>query len=162
MSCLPLKLIGGVLLSLAGFGAGSLFVRRLDKRRRFFASFLTFLSLLATRLRYRSDDIFNAVNACLQETGLTSLSVSAGLPFDAAWSDAVASLRLSREDADLLKEFGSQLGKTDVEGQLGHLSLFESVAQKRLRECEEELEQKSRVCRAVGLFVGVCAALLLI
>lgn len=159
---MSLRLLGGALLALAGFGAGSLLVRRLDGRRRFFASFLSFVNLLATRLRFSGEDIYRTVNLSAAEAGLKAFAVDAALPFSQAWEAAVAALRLREEDTSLLCEFGSQLGKTDLEGQLSHLALYETIVQKRLHACEEEYAQKSRVYRAVGLFAGTAAALLLI
>ena len=92
-----------------------------------------FLSSLSTDLRYRGEDIFTLVTECAKRAGLTALSVQPSEDsFENAWNKAIngvcAAFPLQREDESLLREIGSQLGKTDLEGQLRHLSLIGAAA----------------------------------
>ena len=152
--CLPLKILGCLILTAAGFGAGSLFSARLYRRRDFLRRLQGFLSSLSTDLRYRGEDIFTLVTECAKRAGLTALSVQP--------SDGVcAAFPLQREDESLLREIGSQLGKTDLEGQLRHLSLIETRLAERLRDAEESLLQKAKLCKTMGFFVGAATAIVL-
>ena len=159
---MPLKLIGGALLALAGFSVGCLLTGRLERRRRLFEALITLVSVLSTRLRFGGENIADAVNFAAEESGIELSRLSDELPFEPEWQLAVKRLRLCSEDEALLGEFGSQLGKTDLDGQLSHLALYDSLFHKRLRDCEEELKSKARLYRALGFFAGTGAALIMI
>lgn len=164
--CLPLKILGCLILTAAGFGAGCLFSARLYRRRDFLRRLQGFLSSLSTDLRYRGEDIFTLVTECAKRAGLTALSVQPSEDsFENAWNKAIngvcAAFPLQREDESLLREIGSQLGKTDLEGQLRHLSLIETRLAERLRDAEESLLQKAKLCKTMGFFVGAATAIVL-
>ena len=164
--CLPLKIIGCLFLTAASFGAGCLLSARLFRRRAFLRRLLSFVSLLSTELRYRGGDIFDLESDCAGRSQLPALCV--GKPescFEDAWNAAInafpATFSLTGEDISLLREIGSQLGKTDLEGQLKHLSLLEIRVRAHLRDAEECMAQKSRIYKTMGFFVGASAAIVL-
>lgn len=162
-----LKLTGCALIALTGFGIGNLLCKKLGARRDFFGKFCVFISLLQTRIRYDSADIFTLVSCCAKGAGLSYFeSTEDTLPFASFWNSEIENIPkkagLNNSDKELLSEFGSLLGTTDVEGQLKHLELYGSIFQKRLKDCQAEFKDKSRVYRALGLFGGVSAALIIL
>ena len=164
--CLPLKILGCLILVAAGFGAGCLFSARIYRRRDFLRRLQSFLSCLSTDLRYRGEDIFTLVTDCAERADLTDLCVQASEDsFENTWNEAIngvcATFSLQKEDESLLREIGSQLGKTDLEGQLRYLSLIEERAAEQLRDAEECLTQKAKLCKTMGFFVGATAAVVL-
>ena len=68
---------------------------------------------------------------------------------------------LKKSDTDLLLEFGSHLGKTDVEGQLKHIELYRQLFEKQLEAAEDAIAKKSKLYKTMGLFVGTAAALMM-
>lgn len=162
-----LKLTGCALIALTGFGAGCMLTKRLGARRDFFGKFCVFISLLQTRIRYDSADIFTLVSCCAEGSGLELFeSADDTLPFADFWNSEIEKIPkkagLNNSDKELLSEFGSLLGTTDVEGQLKHLELYGSIFQKRLNDSQAEFRDKSRIYRALGLFGGISAALIIL
>ncbi len=159
-----LKTGGAVLLALSGLGGGWLFARRLRLRRDFLTAFLTFLSQLATALRYRRDAVYTLVNSSGELFEIPPSDFT--LPFAEAWDKQLHTLpakwKLRARDMELLRDFGARLGTTDTQGQLEHIALYQALFQKQLAQAREDITQKARLYQALGLFIGVSAALTLL
>ncbi len=162
-----IKLTGCLLIVTAGFFTGCILTQRLKNRRGFYDKFCVFISLLQTQIRYNSADIFSLVISSAKGSGLDIFEFSENcVPFTAFWENAVNSVPkrygFNNSDKELLLEFGSVLGATDIEGQLKHLELYREVFQNRLSECEAALKDKSRIYRALGLFGGISTAIIIL
>ena len=154
---MPFKLIGCLLVVCTGTMIGFVLSGRLYKRRDFLKSFTEFISLLATNLRYSGDDIFTLVNSCAENSSLDSLLL---------WLERVKQLSseipLSKSDISMLNDFGGQLGKTDTEGQLKHLELYEVSFSKQLSSARDAITKKSKLYKTMGFFAGSAIALMMI
>ncbi len=164
---MPFKLIGCLLVVCTGTMIGFVLSAKLYKRRDFLKSFTEFISLLATNLRYSSDDIFTLVNSSAENSNLDLLHFSeCNRPFDELWLDKVKQISfeipLSKSDVSMLKDFGSQLGKTDTEGQLKHLELYEVSFSKQLASARDAITKKSKLYKTMGFFAGSAIALMMI
>ena len=167
MICLVIKLLGCLLIASAGFFTGCVLTQRLKNRRDFYDKFCVFISLLQTQIRYNSADIFSLVISSARGSGLELFDTpKTDVPFTAFWENSLNTLPkkygLNNSDKELLLEFGSVLGATDIEGQLKHLELYREVFQNRLSECEAALKDKSRIYRALGLFGGISTAIIIL
>ncbi|WP_294908581.1 stage III sporulation protein AB [uncultured Ruminococcus sp.] len=165
---MALKFLGGLLLVLSGFSAGWFCSKKLLMRKDFFKRIISFISNLSTQLRYSTSDIFTLVSLSANTSGLDLFEISdeTGTPFYRIWSERVnaipAKFGLKKGDAALLLEFGEQLGKTDVDGQLKHLELYEALFKNLLTDAENEINKKSKLYKTMGFFVGTAAALMII
>lgn len=166
---LVFKIIGGGLLICACFAYGCCMSKNLYMRRNFIKSFIVFLSALSTNIRYNSDDIFTLVSISARSKELSSLKIeddNPNVPFGIIWEERIKSISkvysLTKEDKELLIEFGSQLGKTDIDGQLKHIELYKAVFKKQLANSEEAIIKKSKLYKTMGFFVGTAAALMMI
>lgn len=163
-----LKFLGCILLVGATTTAGILLSRRLYKRRDFLKDFIAFINSVTTNIRYNSADIFTVVALCADSDSLSyfELGTAQNIPFEAVWKDKVDNiprhLSLTEADKKLLYEFGTQLGKTDVDGQLKHLELCKISFAKQLSFAEEAIKQKSKLYKSMGFFAGAAIALLMI
>ena len=159
---MPLKILGAALISFSGFSIGCMYVQRLKLRRDFLREFSVFLSSLSTAVRYRSADIAVLVNSCGELFSLPENDYSR--PFSQMWQSSIADFKkrrcLSNADMALLKEFGEGLGTTDVEGQLNHIALYQGLFSKQQSGAEDDIIQKSKLYKSLGLFGGVSAALM--
>ena len=91
-------------------------------------------------------------------------SLEQGKSFSEAWNDGVRNsgkMGLTGRDRELLENFGSGLGVTDIEGQLAHCGLYEELTKKGLEEAKEEKGKKARLYQMLGFSAGLAAALLL-
>lgn len=166
---LAIKLIGCVLIVSACFLTGYTMSRNLFVRRDFLKSFIVFLSALSTNMRYNSSDIFTLVSLSVREEEMSFFKFDNTLhnqPFETAWSERIRllpkSLSLKKSDKELLSEFGRELGKTDIDGQLKHIELYKTVFEKQLYSAEEEISKKSKLYKTMGLFAGISIALMII
>ena len=161
MTALPLRIAGAALLAFSGFLGGCYYSRRLFVRLRFLDDFGVFISNLETAIRYRSADIFTLVNSSQELFKLPD-----GVALETAWEQGTTGFPkrfcLSSRDTELLREFGSRLGKTDAEGQLMHLELYRTLFLKQRALAEEDIKNKSKLYKTMGLFAGVSAALMII
>lgn len=159
--------MGCLLVVCTGTMIGFVLSGRLYKRKDFLKSFTEFISLLATNLRYSGDDIFTLVNSCAENSSLDSLLFSeCDRPFDELWLERVKQLSseipLSKSDISMLNDFGGQLGKTDTEGQLKHLELYEVSFSKQLSSARDAITKKSKLYKTMGFFAGSAIALMMI
>ena len=162
-----IKLLGCLLIASAGFFTGCVLTQRLKNRREFYDKFNVFISLLQTQIRYNSADIFTLVISSAKGSGLEIIEKpESSVSFTVFWENTVNALPkkycLNNSDKELLLEFGSALGSTDIDGQLKHLELYSKIFQNRLNECETALKDKSRVYRALGLFGGISTAIIIL
>ena len=152
------------MLALAGLATGWLRCERLIARRNFLRAFIRFLNTLSTALRYSGEDIFTLVTQSADFLEMNAAEPSK--PFAAVWADAVKPLSrryaLHRQDTELLTAFGERLGTTDLEGQLSHLELYRTLFAKQETKAEDDIGKKSKLYKAMGLFVGVSAAIMLV
>lgn len=167
--CLALKIIGAMLIVLAGFSAGSCFSHNLYARRDFLKKLIVYLSNLSTNMRYNSADIFSISTLSAQTSDIEYFrfeQTEYNAPFSEQWIEIIKflpkSISLANADKELLKDFGTELGKTDVEGQLRHIELYKTIFEKQLDDAEKDIRQKSKLYRTMGLFTGTTIALMII
>lgn len=163
-----IKLLGSVLVIGASFSVGYYMSKSLGRRRKFLNSFIVFLNSLAINIKYNSEDIYTLVARCADSKELQSLCIKLDYSksFYSLWQGGVLTIpkaySLNKKDIELLMEFGSQLGKTDVDGQLKHIELYKIMFLKQLADAEEQVSQKSRLYKTMGFFIGTAAALIMI
>lgn len=112
-------------------------------------------------------DIFSTVSVCIRDENLSYISIKENTkPFDKQWKQQIlslpSSLSLNKSDIELLIEFGNELGKTDIDGQLKHIELYKNLFQKELMSAEEDIINKSKLYKTMGLFVGISTTLMII
>lgn len=164
----PVKLIGAVLLIASSFTVGVSMSKSLYRRKAFLKSFIVFIENLATHIRYNTDDIFRLVAKCSEAEELKCFeffNVPHSEPFEKLWNKSVLTIprayALTKSDIDMILQFGSQLGKTDIDGQLKHITLYKEFFKKQLDEAEDAIIKKSKLYKTMGLFVGTAVALMM-
>lgn len=162
------KLIGAVLLIASSFSVGVSMSKSLYRRKAFIKSFIVFIDSLETHIRYNTDDIFKLVSMCSDSEELKCFEFfnkPPSEPFDKLWSKSVLTIprayALTKSDMDLLLQFGSQLGKTDIDGQIKHIKLYKDFFKKQLDDAEDAIVKKSKLYKTMGLFAGTAAALMM-
>jgi stage III sporulation protein AB len=119
-------------------------------------------------MRYDCADIFSLVEMCSKSEKLScfDFGVCTSQPLEALWNrsaeESAKAYFLTNLDKSLLCEFGAELGKTDVEGQLKHIELYKVQFTKQLAESEENIKQKAKLYKTMGFFVGASLALIMI
>ena len=164
---MPLKLFACAAAVLAGTVIGMNKARTLARRRDCLRDLDLFVQTLATCLRYQGEDLFLSVIQAAENTCFAPLSPpDAYVPFAVWWQEITERVsqenNLQNSDIELLRAFGAPLGTTDLEGQLSHLALYRTLLQKQRDDAAQTAAEKSRLYRTLGLFGGVCAAIMLL
>ncbi|MBQ3106981.1 MAG: stage III sporulation protein AB [Firmicutes bacterium] len=168
-----LKLLFSFLLLLGGTGAGWAMAQPLQDRKKQLEQLAALLETLREELRYtrkplgelaeaigaRSDSaagrLLNRFGVCL----LTDPLQGPVWAMDESLNNT-AGLALLEEDLHILRELGTEIGKTDVEGQESLLLRTRSALQKQLREAEELCSGKGRMYRGMGTAAAVLLVVL--
>lgn len=63
--------------------------------------------------------------------------------------------KLSKEDITIIQSFGKLLGKTDIKGQVSEILLTENLIEKQIIKAESEKQKNSKLCKSMGIIVGL-------
>lgn len=83
-----------------------------------------------------------------------------------AWTETIdeylIDAKLPKFQKDQLKELGNYLGSADVELQIKQMNHYREQLELATIEMREELENKKKICRCLGIVGGIFLAILLI
>ena len=165
-----IRLLGAALLTLGGLGAGLTAVGRLTGRVQDLRGLESAVEALERELGWRLAPLPEALGRAAEgASGRTArllrlcageASALEGRPFRQVWTECVsaAQLCLEREDAAILEELGSVLGRYDGDSQLRAL---ERAADRLARQREKAEERRERLGRLYGI-LGAFGGLLLV
>lgn len=168
--------ITGVLFVLAGgIGGGWHFAARKKQRIDVLQELEQALLLLYGDIDYAAGDMVETLEGLAGKTKYFSsffhgvscrLDRKCGQPLWKMWQEEMerssAKNLLAPGDCELWKELGLHLGALDRQTQLHTLKLLQERLQQRIREADQEYRSQARVCRVLGVTVGVFAIILLL
>lgn len=149
----------------AGILAGQSESFKLHIRVRRLESFFRFVKAVETEIRFTAVPVTELLQRHIRELPFLSdclEKVRKGEPFEQAWMTVVKTASgYSESDREILILFGTELGKTDLQGQLSHCGMTEGLLDTALEEARKERDTKSKIYQMLGTFGGVAAALLI-
>lgn len=168
-----MKVLGLLLLVLAGSGVGWLRAASLRRRAASLETARRLILWLTARLRYTAEPIgalLRQAAACEEFQTLSWLNAVAHtpdeVPFADAWNRALAESAKNsgfiKSDIALLGEFGEGLGKTDLTGQQAHGELYAALLQERQRQAADIVRDRGRVECVLWTSGALLAALFLL
>ena len=149
-----------------GFSAAD----RLRRRRDFLESFVTTLSVLETEIvfgKYDLEEIFNRMSADEKLYGMYKICAGqiGEYGIKRAWNDAVSAVSdaasLTDSDIDAICALGSELGMSDINGQIRAIERTSELVSKNAAEAGERCARLTRVYRGCGVLSGAFAVLML-
>ena len=129
-------------------------------RSRELRTFLDALSLLKGAVQYTAGDFEHLMYLCRDNRFIACISRNAD-PIS-AWHKAAHDFFTYVSDGVFAESFMDNFGKTDLNGVVAHIALYEQKAMRRLEDAERNTAAKCRLYTVLGLFAGTAAALLLI
>lgn len=162
--------IGLLLVVCCGAGAGWFCAMRLRQSRRAVEQLCQMLGELSVQMAFRSLPVYELLAQLAQAPAYAMFSFPAqvlyaleqGEPLCAAWEKAVQSDSALPEEAKrILCPLGSQLGASDLEGQLETLAQYKRQVESYARETQQKWVQRQRLYGSLGLLGGLMAAILL-
>lgn len=156
------------LVVLAGVLWGMLRFRQFHERVTLWKQSLLFLQKWETVLRYQAIPLCEMgqvfpeadrnpvyLNVCIAE-------MKKGMAFPEAWKIGVSALGGREKEERLLLEFGAELGKSDVEGQMAHCRMHEVLWKEEYALAKEELAKKGKLFLLLGISGGIGVVLFLV
>lgn len=133
--------------------------QKLYRRKSILNDFSSLLSNAATKIRYTSSplcDIF--------ADNFAGFEFSGDKPFCDQWQDMLSRFCdvLCDDDIKLLKDFASQLGKTDTDGQLSNIEMYTQLLSKNISSADDSIIKKSKLYRVLGFSLGLAVSILVI
>lgn len=150
-------------LALAIVGACGLigyhFTSKLSLRQRILSSFIELLDCAASRMQYSNDDLSDVFS-----DSFTGYRFVKDQPFAEQWMDMIGRYKgvLNQSDADVLVSFSDGIGASDLDTQLRHIALYQSLLTERLEDAKKEQESKAALYRVLPFSIGLTLAILLL
>lgn len=167
-----LKLIGLCLISVTGGLVGINASLKLKSRAELLERYITLMNETKTRIRLSACDIRELFKS---DSGYEPLdfmtaefthNIKQKLTAKSSWKMAVNSAfkkyKLSKIDKELIEEFGTDFGQSDIDGEITHINLHIALAEDRLEQARTELIQKGKLYRTLGIFGGITISLMII
>lgn len=87
-----------------------------------------------------------------------------GEKFELAFVSGVqkSELPLRQEDKELLISFGSQLGSSDIDGEMNKLAFYQDKLKILQKEATEKRDKLAKLYTSLGIFAGLALALVLL
>lgn len=155
-----MKTMAALLLIACGLGAGLFEAMRLRARERELRVFADALAALKSAAAYTSGDLYALLELC-EDNDFLRLVRRDMEPYD-AWTQASRMFFTRQADRALADAFLRGFGKTDLEGQLAYMQLFETRTSEALEVARQDVRLKCRLYTMLGLFSGTVLALILI
>lgn len=133
---------------------------RLKTRERELSVFLDGILMLKSAAAYTAGDLYALLALCRSNAFLALVPPEPDVR--AAWSRAAGRFFTRRADCALAESFLEGFGKTDLEGQLAYMALFEEKTRAALEAARADSRSKCRLYAMLGFFSGTVAALLLV
>ncbi len=145
--------------------------RKLKMRVDFLSEIIKFISFCETRIRYsqspireifkdydNSSLIFGMLKNCNDK-------INNNIPFEQSWKLSINEISnefgLSNQDKCLIKDFGINLGSSDIKGQISNCKLSSKLIKNILSEAYEIKNTKSKLYLTLGSSLGLIVVLIL-
>ena len=148
------------ILLLASLSAGLTETLRLRARERELAVFGDALAMLKSAAAYTAEDLRGLLRLCGENAFLGTVRLDGPLP--ETWRAASKAFFTFSRDRVLSETFLEGYGKSDLEGQIAYITLFEDRAAAALEEARLAAREKGKLYSALGLFLGSAAALIML
>ena len=153
-----MKYVGMCCILVACIGIGQYFSAAAVRRIRALEQVLLLLNAIQSELSYCRTPVRELMHRMALRGEFSEL------PFPEAWSTALRERAqlgsLRREDIHLLLAFGSQLGTTDLNGQISLCQLYVRLFEERLIQAREWKSKHAKLYLSLGVLGGLLAWIL--
>lgn len=167
------RLAAAILVGTAFALGGRLIASRDSKKVEAIKDILRMINVMETRLRFSSVPVGELL-AAVENGGCDSLTfitdcrtaVENGEPFNKAWRESILSCkafcRMLPDESAKLVSMGSDIGVTDIDGQLACCGYYREIFSASLSEKDEKRKHSAVMFPPLGILLGISAALFLI
>ena len=152
---------------------GITFSKRLNDRVKLLTLMKQMLEELAIQIRFQALTVFELLNSLCRNMQLNELQFLVnvqennipGISFNEAWVKGIdewSNNSLRKEDINFLKNVGSTLGNSDIDGQLSTLELHKENLDRLLESAIAERDKKAKLYRSLGILTGTFISIMLL
>ena len=154
---------------------------KLQRRRKYLSTILLFLNRLQATITFRKDDILGVNEPVGKFTGkiiaivyrkddieeiVFNLADDELAPLKNAennyYEKIIENLNFNNKDRELLSSFFKDLGTTDIDGELSHIKMYQELFSEQYKLSKEDIKNKGKLYRMLGLFSGLAFVVLFI
>ena len=163
------KLLLSLVLIISGGFIGNSFSQKLINRRKTLSSLVNAISRIKTLICFGGMEITEIVEKtlCTNEFPLINYQyLDADSNYDKAFETSVSNINarfaLTKSDKELLLQFGSKLGDSDIQGQVAHTELYAELFSEKLSSVKEQEDSKTKLYRILGFSLGCAISLIIV
>lgn len=166
------KFIGVLLFLCADVILGYKISQRFILRRNFLKSFLNFIKYIENESKYTRNVLIELINNYFSNDemndflNLLKQNFEKEQSVETAWENALCAIKdkyfLKEEDFKVICNFGFNLGKSDISGQIANCEMAFSLGKRQFLEAEKEKDTKSRLYFILSLFLGLSVLILIL
>lgn len=171
-----IKILGGIIICLSMSALGIKQAISVEKRLDILNEFEKSLVLLKGEIKYSAASLPESVLSVSKRTNgrimefyrdvYKIISNSPEILFSKVWEDECNKLagieEVNREDLSLITDLGAQLGHLDVDMQIKNIELCISRLKERQLNAAEDIKNKSKLYKTLGISGGALLTLLLL
>ncbi len=171
-----IKIAGAALILVSAAAIGWVFGERAKREIKVLLSLNRCLMLFESEIRYsmstikdicvrlsEADELWSDFFGLVAEgISADSLNADAGSVWEKAVEKSDISETLDDEDKAWLIRFGSELGNSDRESELGKINMYIDYTKNRLLCLEKNINERVRLCRLLGVTAGVFITILIV
>lgn len=165
-----MKITAVVLIVICGCLIGAELKNKLTERVKIISEYRSNCTKLMNMIRFERlplDRLFLKLNNTDSDIfSLCALYINEGMDFHSAWDSAIKGsdeLRYLKEnECDAIIGLGSQLGRSDAQGELSILQGIDEKLREAYEDASCDLRSKGRVYSVCGLLGGLMCALIMI
>ena len=130
------------------------------------------LNIMEAKIKYTYEplpQIFEEISKQFSESSVSKIFELAKekmktLAPGSAWHYAIENSKtyMIDEDLNILKSFEKLLGKTDIEGQINEIELMKKFIDIQIVKAEEEQNKNEKLCKNLGIYLGLALVIILI
>lgn len=153
---------------LTGFYIRSVFRKRVE----LLEECVNMINIIESQINFVNSDVFTLLELLTCQTNIKHLEfvkccyglMTDGKSFDEAWNISLKSISyvLSIEDKNILFSFGSQIGKSDLQGQINNCRLHKERLICQLNKAEDNLSKYGKICIRLSFLGGLLFIIILI
>ena len=162
------------MILVSGTGCGFALSSRLTRRKRNLEMILRMLILLKGEIRYGNTSLYDAFTGAAgkldgkyrefflntAEMMQTRKGENFGDLFRSCAEKTFGTAGLTPEEKEKLYSLGDRLGYLGMDMQLKQLEMLERELEYSLGELQKELPEKKKICRSLGVLLGIFLAVL--
>lgn len=153
------KLLLCIVFIMSSTVVGFAYSNKLYKRKSTLEDFVVALTNCSTQMRYTSHSLSK-----IFADSFIEYSFCDNKPFAPQWTDMLKDYSniLTRDDISLLSNFSHTLGTCDTLGELSNIDMYIELIRKNISDAQNDIEQKSKLYKTLGLSLGLVVSILII